>query len=132
MVTVSFRTLGCKLNQCETAQMEEALLARGYQLVSWNAPADGPRAEHLHGDGQDGQGVSSGDPPGAASGSRLPHGGDRLLRAGGAGADGRHPRRRPWCWATSTSCAWAITWSDSSPGRRAQEAAMGRSPLRPA
>ena len=39
MVTVSFRTLGCKLNQCETAQMEEALLDRGYRLVPWNTPA---------------------------------------------------------------------------------------------
>jgi threonylcarbamoyladenosine tRNA methylthiotransferase MtaB len=39
MATVSFRTLGCKLNQCETAQMEEALLERGYRLVSWTEPA---------------------------------------------------------------------------------------------
>jgi threonylcarbamoyladenosine tRNA methylthiotransferase MtaB len=39
MVTVSFRTLGCKLNQCETAQMEEALLDRDYRLVPWDSPA---------------------------------------------------------------------------------------------
>jgi threonylcarbamoyladenosine tRNA methylthiotransferase MtaB len=38
--TVAFRTLGCKLNQCETAQMEQALLRRGYRLVSWQEPAD--------------------------------------------------------------------------------------------
>ena len=30
---MSFRTLGCKLNQCETAQMEESLAARGFELV---------------------------------------------------------------------------------------------------
>lgn len=38
--TVAFRTLGCKLNQCETAQMEEALTRRGYLLVGWQDPAD--------------------------------------------------------------------------------------------
>jgi threonylcarbamoyladenosine tRNA methylthiotransferase MtaB len=37
---VAFRTIGCKLNQCETAQMQEALAAEGYQLVDWDAPAD--------------------------------------------------------------------------------------------
>ena len=37
--TVAFRTLGCKLNQCETAQMEEALVARGYRVVAWEEPA---------------------------------------------------------------------------------------------
>jgi threonylcarbamoyladenosine tRNA methylthiotransferase MtaB len=38
--TVAFRTLGCKLNQCETAQMQEILTASGYTLVDWNTPAD--------------------------------------------------------------------------------------------
>jgi threonylcarbamoyladenosine tRNA methylthiotransferase MtaB len=38
--TVAFRTIGCKLNQCETAQMQETLLARGYRLVGWDSPAD--------------------------------------------------------------------------------------------
>lgn len=38
--TVAFRTLGCKLNQCETAQMQEALTASGYVLVGWDEPAD--------------------------------------------------------------------------------------------
>ena len=37
--TVAFRTLGCKLNQCETAQMEQALGERGYRVVSWDSPA---------------------------------------------------------------------------------------------
>lgn len=37
--TVAFRTLGCRLNQCETAQMEESLAARGYRLVSWEEGA---------------------------------------------------------------------------------------------
>ena len=36
---VAFRTLGCKLNQCETAQMEEALSARGYRVVPWGETA---------------------------------------------------------------------------------------------
>ncbi len=38
-LTVAFRTLGCKLNQCETAQMEEALTAQGYRVVTWAEPA---------------------------------------------------------------------------------------------
>lgn len=38
-LTVAFRTLGCKLNQCETAQMEEALTAQGYRVVTWEKPA---------------------------------------------------------------------------------------------
>jgi threonylcarbamoyladenosine tRNA methylthiotransferase MtaB len=38
--TVAFRTIGCKLNQCETAQMQETLLAEGYRLVDWDASAD--------------------------------------------------------------------------------------------
>jgi threonylcarbamoyladenosine tRNA methylthiotransferase MtaB len=38
--TVAFRTIGCKLNQCETAQMQETLLAGGYRLVGWDTPAD--------------------------------------------------------------------------------------------
>ena len=42
MVTVSFRTMGCKLNQCETAQMEEGLLEKGYQVVP--SPASCPIA----------------------------------------------------------------------------------------
>ncbi|MCE5253586.1 MAG: tRNA (N(6)-L-threonylcarbamoyladenosine(37)-C(2))-methylthiotransferase MtaB [Actinomycetia bacterium] len=38
--TVAFRTIGCRLNQCETAQMQEALLAEGYRLVDWEESAD--------------------------------------------------------------------------------------------
>jgi threonylcarbamoyladenosine tRNA methylthiotransferase MtaB len=38
--TVTFRTIGCKLNQCETAQMQETLLAEGYRLVEWDEAAD--------------------------------------------------------------------------------------------
>ena len=37
--TVAFRTLGCKLNQCETAQMEQALGEHGYRVVGWDSPA---------------------------------------------------------------------------------------------
>jgi threonylcarbamoyladenosine tRNA methylthiotransferase MtaB len=37
---VAFRTVGCRLNQCETAQMQESLLAEGYRLVNWDEPAD--------------------------------------------------------------------------------------------
>ncbi|MFH0916336.1 MAG: tRNA (N(6)-L-threonylcarbamoyladenosine(37)-C(2))-methylthiotransferase MtaB [bacterium] len=37
---VAFRTIGCKLNQCETAQMQEALAASGYRLVEWDDHAD--------------------------------------------------------------------------------------------
>ncbi len=39
MPTVAFHTLGCKLNQCETAQMEEALLTQGFRVVPWNQTA---------------------------------------------------------------------------------------------
>jgi threonylcarbamoyladenosine tRNA methylthiotransferase MtaB len=38
--SVAFRTIGCKLNQCETAQMQQALLAEGFRLVEWDEPAD--------------------------------------------------------------------------------------------
>ncbi len=38
--TVAFRTIGCKLNQCETAQMQETLLAEGFRLVGWDSAAD--------------------------------------------------------------------------------------------
>jgi threonylcarbamoyladenosine tRNA methylthiotransferase MtaB len=38
--TVAFRTVGCRLNQCETAQMQEALAAAGFCLVGWDEPAD--------------------------------------------------------------------------------------------
>ena len=37
---VAFRTLGCKLNQCETAQMQESLVSVGYALVDWDSSAD--------------------------------------------------------------------------------------------
>ena len=37
---MAFRTIGCKLNQCETAQMQETLLAEGYRLVDWDSAAD--------------------------------------------------------------------------------------------
>ena len=37
---VAFRTIGCKLNQCETAQMQEILLGEGYRLVGWDSTAD--------------------------------------------------------------------------------------------
>ncbi len=37
---VAFRTIGCRLNQCETAQMQEGLLAAGYRLVPWEDAAD--------------------------------------------------------------------------------------------
>ena len=38
--TVAFRTIGCRLNQCETAQMQEALRESGYELVDWSQHAD--------------------------------------------------------------------------------------------
>ena len=38
--SVAFRTIGCKLNQCETAQMQQTLLAEGFRLVDWDEPAD--------------------------------------------------------------------------------------------
>lgn len=37
---VAFRTIGCRLNQCETAQMQGAVVAGGYRLVDWDEPAD--------------------------------------------------------------------------------------------
>jgi len=37
--SAAFRTIGCRLNQCETAQMQEALLTAGYRLVDWDQPA---------------------------------------------------------------------------------------------
>jgi len=37
--TVAFRTVGCRLNQCETAQMQEALSTAGFRLVEWDETA---------------------------------------------------------------------------------------------
>jgi len=39
-ITVAFRTLGCRLNQCETAQMEESLTVRGLTTIPWAHAAD--------------------------------------------------------------------------------------------
>ena len=39
-LTITFRTLGCKLNQCETAQMEEQVRNAGFTVVPWGAQAD--------------------------------------------------------------------------------------------
>ena len=39
MFTVAFRTLGCKLNACETAEMQEAARARGHEVVPWEVSA---------------------------------------------------------------------------------------------
>lgn len=37
---ISFRTLGCRLNQAETAELVAQCQAQGYRGVSWGAPAD--------------------------------------------------------------------------------------------
>jgi threonylcarbamoyladenosine tRNA methylthiotransferase MtaB len=37
---VAFRTVGCRLNQCETAQMQEALHVAGFRVVGWEERAD--------------------------------------------------------------------------------------------
>ena len=39
-LSAAFRTVGCRLNQCETAQMQEGLAAEGYQVVDWRDRAD--------------------------------------------------------------------------------------------
>lgn len=37
---VAFHTLGCKVNQCESAAMAELFLNRGYEIVDFNLKAD--------------------------------------------------------------------------------------------
>jgi len=37
---VAFRTIGCKLNHCETAQMQESFQKDGFRLVDWDEAAD--------------------------------------------------------------------------------------------
>lgn len=37
---VAFRTVGCRVNQCETTEMQAALAKHGFCLVDWNQPAD--------------------------------------------------------------------------------------------
>ncbi len=103
--TVAFRTLGCKLNQCETAQMEEALQARGYVVVPWEATAVS-RGQHLHRDGEERPrpaGTRSAGPCGAtpAAGSRSPAATPRSPRTRWPRSPGSH-----WFWATSTSPGW--------------------------
>ena len=38
--TVSFATLGCRLNQVDTQQIQTLLEARGFRTVDFNEPAD--------------------------------------------------------------------------------------------
>jgi threonylcarbamoyladenosine tRNA methylthiotransferase MtaB len=38
--TVAFRTVGCRLNQCDTAQMQDALHVAGFRVVDWEERAD--------------------------------------------------------------------------------------------
>jgi len=38
--SVSFHTLGCKLNQLETESIVQAFRAEGFDVVSWGSPAD--------------------------------------------------------------------------------------------
>ena len=40
MPTVSFATLGCRVNQVDTQEMQAALEARGFRAVSFDEPAD--------------------------------------------------------------------------------------------
>jgi threonylcarbamoyladenosine tRNA methylthiotransferase MtaB len=40
MPTVSFHTLGCKLNQAETSALAEQFAGRGYEVVAWGERAD--------------------------------------------------------------------------------------------
>lgn len=40
MRSVSFKTVGCRLNQAETAQMAAGFVARGYRVVPFDQPAD--------------------------------------------------------------------------------------------
>jgi threonylcarbamoyladenosine tRNA methylthiotransferase MtaB len=38
--TVSFATLGCRLNQVDTQQLQALFEARGYRMVDFDEPAD--------------------------------------------------------------------------------------------
>ena len=38
--TVALATLGCKVNQYESAAMKEALAARGYRITAFRSKAD--------------------------------------------------------------------------------------------
>lgn len=40
MTKIAIHTLGCKVNQYETAALEQELLRRGYELTAFDAPAD--------------------------------------------------------------------------------------------
>ncbi|NLH48769.1 MAG: tRNA (N(6)-L-threonylcarbamoyladenosine(37)-C(2))-methylthiotransferase MtaB [Myxococcales bacterium] len=40
MPTICFATLGCKVNQVDTAYLTDAFAAAGYDLVAWPGPAD--------------------------------------------------------------------------------------------
>lgn len=40
MKKIAFYTLGCKVNQADTASMEEIFRAAGYEIVDFNKPAD--------------------------------------------------------------------------------------------
>ena len=97
MFKVAVTTFGCKVNQCESAGIAEAMAARGMTLVPFEEEADCYIVNTCTVTGQDRLPVPPAHPPGDPE---KPGGGrprDRLLRpesAGGDRPDSRCPDRR--------------------------------------
>ncbi len=117
--TVAFRTIGCKLNQCETAQMQETLLAEGYRLVDWDSAADIRVVNTCT--------VTAKSDRTCRHEIRLAkrldpeqhRGGHRLLRPDRPGGRGRHPRRGPGAGQPGQAAA------GGTPGGRRRERPAG-------
>ena len=92
---VAFRTIGCKLNQCETAQMQEIVPGRGLPSGGLGRPRRHPGHQHLHGHRQERPYLPPRDPPGQAPRPGVRGCRDRLLRPGRSGGGERHPRSGP-------------------------------------
>ena len=108
---MAFRTIGCRLNQCETAQMQEALLAEGYRLVDWDEPADVRVINTCT--------VTAKSDRTCRHEIRLAKRLDPecvvVVTGCYAQVDPEAVAPSPestWCWATSTSCSWPSIWRD--------------------
>ena len=94
-VTVAFATLGCKLNQYDTAEVQALLEARGLPDGAVRGRGAGVRHQHLHGDGP---GRLLGPPGHPARRRAEPRGGGRghgLLRPDQPGGGRGDPRGGP-------------------------------------
>ena len=80
---IAIATLGCKVNQFESASFASSFAEAGCELVPFSSRGGHLRHQHLRGDRQGRPAVAPTHPPGAQDQSRSPPGDHRLLRPDG-------------------------------------------------